>query len=293
MCKLLSLPTKYYMTNETEPTKLEKLGTWHHPPLVYVVAELAISPHYGMSDHIAELQRELRADFPRTNELAEFAIPPVSFVGGGQMIAPVPAQSPQPAWSLLDQQSTRGVNVSHRAIGLHATAYVDSSDFLARWTKVIQAIADSKLAIFVERAGLRYVNLLVPSQNADLSSYLNTTLLGPAYPTNATVTYRTWASAYLLENVTIQAYAFAPAPPGILLPPTLRNIGLQMPDVFARAQKLVQEGGSIGWIDTDVGRDLRAPFDRDLILEEYKKMHRLVSASFRSFISDKAEMEWK
>ncbi len=281
------------MTSAPDITKLQKLGTWRHPPLVYVVAELAISPHYGIGDHIAALQRELRAEFPRTNELAEFAIPPVTFVGGGQMIASSPAQSPQPAWCLVNQQSTRGVSVSHRAIGLHATAYVDSSDFFARWTKVVEAIHASKLEIFVERAGLRYVDLLVPSQEADLSAYLNSAVLGPDYPADAKVTHRTWATAYVIENVTIQAYAFAPAPPGMLLPPTLRNIGLQMPDVLARAQKRVQEGGSIGWIDTDVGRELRSPFDGAVILEEYKKMHRLVSASFRGFISEKAEMEWK
>ncbi len=209
------------------------------------------------------------------------------------MIASAPAQSPQPAWSLIDQQNTRGVNISHRAIGLHATAYLDSNDFLTRWTTVIEAIHSSKLELFVERVGLRYVDLLVPSRNAELSSYLNPSLLGPEYPVGANVTHRTWATAYLLENVAVQAYAFAPAPSGMLLPPTLRNIGLQMPDVLARAQQRVQEGGSIGWIDTDVGRDLRAPFDRTLILEEYKKMHRLVSASFRSFISKKAEREWK
>ena len=61
------------------------------------------------------------------------------------------------AWSLLDQHNTRGVNVSHRAIGLHATAYVDSTDFLTRWTKVIEAVGASKLEIFVERVGLRVV----------------------------------------------------------------------------------------------------------------------------------------
>jgi uncharacterized protein (TIGR04255 family) len=275
------------------PEKTRKLGTWHKPPLVYVVAELAIAPHYGIAESIAALQRELRAEYPRTQELAEFSLPPVAFVGGGQMQATSPAQMPQPAWHMLNQENTRGVSINHRAIGLHASAYIDSKDFIERWTNVIAALSASKLEVFIERAGLRYVDLLVPSTGNDLSNYLNEGVLGPSYPPNSKITQRMWATSYTVGDFSVQAYTFAPAPPGMLLPPTLRNIGLQMPDVLANAQKHTQVGGSVGWIDTDVGRDVKKPFDGETILEEYRKMHSIASACFRGFISPLAETEWK
>ena len=50
------------------------LGTWRRPPLVYVVAELVISPYYSMAAKVPSLQDRLRSSFPRTIEAKEIIV---------------------------------------------------------------------------------------------------------------------------------------------------------------------------------------------------------------------------
>ena len=50
------------------------LGTWRKPPLVYVVAELIISPYYSMATKVPGLQDRLRSTFPKTIEGQELVV---------------------------------------------------------------------------------------------------------------------------------------------------------------------------------------------------------------------------
>ena len=127
------------------------LGTWRRPPLVYVVAELVISPYYSMASKVPGLQDSLRSAFPRTLEAKELV------VDGAK-------PSAQPLWQLVSADQKHGVQLGTRAISLHATSYAQSSDFLSRWAEVLDAIQNANLGAFVERAGLRYIDLIVPSE---------------------------------------------------------------------------------------------------------------------------------
>ena len=118
------------------------LGTWRQPPLVYVVAELVISPYYSLAGKVPGLQDRLRSSFPRTLEAKELV------VDGAKPTA-------QPLWQLMSADQRLGVQLGTRAISLHATSYLQSSDFLSRWAEVLDAIQQADLGAFVERAGLR------------------------------------------------------------------------------------------------------------------------------------------
>ena len=127
------------------------LGTWRNPPLAYVVAELVISPYYSMSGAVPALQDKLRSAYPRTVEAQELV------VDGAK-------PSAQPLWRMLSANQMHGVQLGTRAISLHATSYLHSNDFLSRWADILDAIGNANLGAFVERAGLRYVDLIVPSE---------------------------------------------------------------------------------------------------------------------------------
>src|ERR1700676_4862233 len=110
------------------------LGTWANPPLVYVVAELALSAHYGLASKIPALQSALRHQYPRTSELNEILIANMSMPQG--VATPLAPNTPQQRWHLLDADNTHAVDISHRSIALHATTYEDSADFLERWRQI-------------------------------------------------------------------------------------------------------------------------------------------------------------
>ena len=143
------------------------LGTWRKPPLSYVVAELVISPYYSMAAKVPGLQDRLRSSFPKTVE-------------GQELVVDGAKPSAQPIWQLISADQKHGVQLGTRSISLHATSYVNSADLMTRWADVLDAIHEAGLGAFVERAGLRYVDLILPSGDRSPAEYLAQQLQGIA-----------------------------------------------------------------------------------------------------------------
>lgn len=255
------------------------LGTWRKPPLAYVVAELAISPYYNLAERIPALQDRLRAEYPRTIE-------------GKHLLVVDPSRPPavQPVWQLLAADQRHGILIGTQAFALHATAYVDSAEFLARWRRLLDAVEG--LAPFVERAGLRYIDLIVPSQvGQEATDYLAPALRG-INPEGARTTGAMWAAAFKYDGSLVNLRTGAPAPTGIVLPPDFNALPLQKPAVMVEAERHIKVGRSIGFIDTDCLHEIKQVLDASLIASTYTEMQKLASKTFRASISDLAKREW-
>lgn len=254
------------------------LGTWRRPPLVYVVAELVISPYYSLAGAVPRLQDRLRSGFPRTFEANEIV------VDGAK-------PSTHPLWQMMSADQRHGVQLGTRAISLHATSYLQSSDFLDRWAGVLDAIQEADLGAFVERAGLRYVDLIVPSVGNAPSDYLAEGLKGIVLE-EARCTGSMWAAAFQFDGSMVNLRAGAPSPQGMLLPPDFNALALAKPAVMLEAEALLKAESPIGFVDTDCIREIGRVFDAHELLERYKAMQRLTSSTFKAALSDMAKREW-
>jgi len=257
------------------------LGTWRRPPLAYVVAELVISPHYSIGNAMPAIQDALRVDYPRTIEATEIAIDSNAM------------PTPSPAWRLLATDQTRGVQVGSRAISLHATVYSNSADFKEHWKQVLKAVDRANLGAFIERAGLRYIDLVIPSEGSSAQDFLASALQGVAPPEGADVRHRMWVSSHMVENVTVQIRTAAPSPAGTLWPPNFNALPLKKPAVLAAAENALKEGRRIGFIDTDCQAEVQAIFDPAGVAAIYTALHRKMSETFGTLISDLARGEWQ
>ena len=179
------------------------LGTWRNPPLAYVVAELVISPYYSMASKVPGLQDRLRSTFPRTLEAKE-------------VLLEANKPSTLPLWRLISEDQKQGVQVGTRTVSLHATTYLNSDDFLSRWADVLDAIKEANLGAFVERAGLRYIDLIVPSHDRTPADYLAPTLQGIT-PEGSRSTGSMWAAAFKFDASVVNLRAAAPAPHGLCI----------------------------------------------------------------------------
>lgn len=254
------------------------LGTWRRPPLAYVVAELVISPYYSMASKVPGLQDRLRNSFPKTIEAQELV------VDGAK-------PSAQPLWHLVSADQKHGVQLGTRSISLHATSYSNSRDLLIRWADVLDAILEADLGAFVERAGLRYVDLIVPSSDRSPADYLAQQLQGVT-PEGARPTGSMWAAAFQFDGAVVNLRAGAPAPAGLLLPPNFNAMPLNKPQVMVDAEKRLKEEKAIGFIDTDCLRDVNQVFDAAKLVGIYTDMQKLTSRTFRVALSDVANKEW-
>ena len=254
------------------------LGTWRKPPLVYVVAELIISPYYSMATKVPGLQDRLRSTFPKTIE-------------GQELVVDGAKPSAQPIWQLISADQKHGVQLGTRSISLHATSYVNSADLMTRWADVLDAIHEAGLGAFVERAGLRYVDLILPSGDRSPAEYLAQQLQGIA-PDGAKPTGSLWAAAFLFDGTTVNLRAGAPAPAGMLLPPNFNAMPLHKPQVMVDCEKRVRDEKAIGFIDTDCLRDINQVFDAAQLVGIYTDMQKLTSRTFKAALSATANKEW-
>ena len=254
------------------------LGTWRKPPLAYLVAELLISPYYSMAAKVPGLQDRLRSPFPKTVE-------------GQELVVDGAKPSAQPIWQLISADQTHGVRLGTRSISLHATSYVNSADLMTRWADVLDAIHEADLGAFVERAGLRYVDLIVPSDDRSPADYLAQQLQG-VVPEGAKPTGSLWAAAFLFDGATVNLRAGAPAPAGMLLPPNFNAMPLHKPQVMVDCEKRVKDEKAIGFIDTDCLRDINQVFDAAQLAGIYTDMQKLTSRTFKAALSATANKEW-
>jgi uncharacterized protein (TIGR04255 family) len=256
------------------------LGTWRNPPLAYVVAELVISPHYSIGTAIPAIQDALRSQYPRTVEATEL------YLDGSA------TPTPSPAWRLLSEDQTRGVQVGARALSLHATSYSGSGSFMEQWNQVLNALGMANLRPFAERAGLRFIDLIVPSEGQSTHEYLASPLQGMASPTGAETQHCMWISSYQIDGVTVNIRTATPSPAGALWPPNFNALPLQKPTVLSAAENALQNGQRIGFIDTDCLSEIQKVFDPAEVGTVYSKLHEKMSKTFGTLISDLAKKEW-
>ena len=258
-----------------------KLGTWKNPPLAYVVAEIQISPHCSIENSIPTIQDRLRDEFPRTVELMEF------------LQQPSLMPTPQKVWQMVAADESRGVQISSRAISLHATAYRNSSDFHERWSRVLDNISQSKFHPFVERVGLRYVDLIVPTSNRSTQDYLASELRGIHTSPELVVNHRLWSLGTTDNGVTILINTASPSPRGGIWPSNLQIFQLlRKPNIFERAEKAQSDGKSTGFIDVDCSIPAKDRFDILKLKNLYKSLHAKMSVTFGILISESAKKEW-
>ena len=254
------------------------LGKWRKPPLAYVVAELVISPYYSMAAKVPGIQDRLRATFPKTVEAQELVI------DGGK-------PSAQALWQLVSADQKHGVQLGTRSISLHVTSYVNSADLMSRWADVLDAIQEADLGAFVERAGLRYVDLIVPTGDRSPTDYVAPKLQG-IVPDGARSTGSMSAAAFQFAGSVVNLRIGAPAPAGLLLPPNFNAMPLNKPSVMVDAEKRLKDETAIGFVDTDCVRDINQVFDAAQLVGIYTDMQKLTSKTFKAALSDAARKEW-
>jgi uncharacterized protein (TIGR04255 family) len=78
-----------------------------------------------------------------------------------------------------------------------------------------------------------------------------------------------------------------------LWPPNFNALPLKKPTILLAAEKALQEGQRIGFIDTDCQAEVQAIFDLANLAEAYTVLHQKMSETFEALISDLAREEWK
>jgi uncharacterized protein (TIGR04255 family) len=255
-------------------------------PLAAVVAEVRFAETLKIEERVPDLQEALEDKYPR---LERFNIQTVEFGDGDAKF------SPERRWDFYSAGGFHAVSLTKTALALHATEYADfDNDFSKRLAHVLSIFGRIVPGRYVERIGLRYIDLVIPRPGEQPEAYLNSPISNLS---------AIWPSAQLQQSASIFAFSrenrttrfrcilrqpsASPIPPDFALPINLKK--------SARTEACERQGPSqigIAVLDFDSSCIPNMTFDADLVHSQFSTLHDDSSELFKSVINDHARTEW-
>lgn len=263
----------------------DSLGAWSNAPLAYVLAEVRTELLADIKNYQPKLAGRFRDEFPiqRTMHAAKLV------ASGAQFLF---EPEPDAAWEFATPDNRVAVILRTNGIVLHATAYSDSRDFLARLQRVVGVVAEEVPSVYVNRLGLRYIDFILPASGEEPESYVDRRLNpdlglskqagGPDATTLAV--YRMDEGQLTLRYVRGRGKPEVPPDLGML---SLDPSPLMKPGAIADRQPTAI-------LDTD-RMLLCSPVERldpGRVREHFVRMRHDISTAFQATITDHARRVW-
>ncbi len=264
---------------------VDSLGAWSNAPLVYALAEVR-------TEHVADIKNyqpivagKLRDEYPVQRMMQTARL----IATGAQLLV---EGSQESAWEFAAPDNQSAVIVRPNGLILHATAYRDSRDFLDRLHQIVSIFAECVPSVFVQRAGLRFVDYVLPQEGEAPESYvrkeLNPDLELATQPHGVTSTS---LAVYRMENEIVLSLRYVRGRGKPELPPDLGMLSLSPGKLMQRSVSAVTETAVL---DIDCNR-VYSPVERldpDSVRKQFAAIYEVSFNAFTSAITKHAIKIW-
>jgi uncharacterized protein (TIGR04255 family) len=146
-------------------------GRLENAPVVYVLCQIRFSPVEKMTDYIPAIQEAFRAQYPsfEREQLGGVTLAPNA--------QPIFVQN-ETRWRFETRDKLTGLMLSTNQLIAHTTSYVDSDDFRDRAMFGFRTVNEVARLGFIQRVGLRYIDLITASEDERLEDYIHASLIG-------------------------------------------------------------------------------------------------------------------
>ncbi|HEY9780756.1 MAG TPA: TIGR04255 family protein [Leptolyngbyaceae cyanobacterium] len=246
-------------------------------PLVYVLAQVVISPILSMPDYIPAIQEKLR----HKGYIKYKHAPTQEIILGPQI-----QLSALNRWFFTDRDEQKAVIISPQFIVIETTNYETFDTFMQSFKEVLLIFKEITNASLAERIGLRYVDVIRPKEGQALSDYLQPGLLGiPAEQFGGS------KSLYRLE-----ANAITPAGALVLRLFQSDNGSYLPPDISLESVKpklQIEQGETVTVLDIDHFSLQEHDFVTDDLVESMWQLHNYTDRAFKAAVTSKALQIWE
>lgn len=255
----------------------------HATPLVHVLAQVRFSRVFDMTARIPDIKTKLAADFPRYQESQ---IQNIIVVGQAEPSARIETAE---RWDFLNATKTRGVVIAPDFLLLHTNLYDTFEQFSTMLEMVIGVVGDVAGSPFVERVGLRYVDLIQPNDGESPGHYLKPGLVGypvdeiPALGVKLSLSRTETRVVTKVGQLSIRCFE---RNDGTFLPPDLVPTVLEYPTEPPR-------GIILTILDIDHSATTGFPFNRSQIMDLFAELHDGTDIAFRGAVTDHALAVWR
>jgi uncharacterized protein (TIGR04255 family) len=249
--------------------------------LVYVVAQVRFSAVESIPKYIPAIQDEFRKQFPRftKGEMQNVRISPT---------AP-PEISVVPRFEFQNKERTCGIVVQSDSVAVHVSRYSSFDLFCSSLQYVLDTVHSVVTLGLIDRIGLRYVDVVRPSEGEELGQYLHRGLLGL---NDADVGVRRSMRMSVYQGETEAGtlrFRLAQRNDGGFLPPDVE------PSPLSHEQPDVQPGEIVTLLDFDHFREFtKEPLDfsTDVVLGYLWRLHDNADLAFRAAVTEHALSAW-
>lgn len=270
---------------------MQTLGSWKHAPLAYVAAELRLASVLSIDPLATSLQEALGEHFPRLARGQQY----------GFVFAPTGmTQQSAPRFHFLSADAAACVVLTPDVLALHVTRYTNAQDFSAQFVQVLEALVKARAYQFVERAGLRYWDIVQAEGGLTVADFFAAPLAGLLAPINgASLARDVHELHYYVDGPTVQlatarvsltAPAAQPQPNNFMVVPELEPSPRLR---AAQAMAASDSAATVGYLDIDVSTDIKATLDVQNLTEVMRGLHRTQSALFKGLTSPRGQAYWE
>lgn len=262
------------MQRTLPPLKLQ------NSPLVLVLVQVRIAPVLQMEEYVPELQERLRrAGFP-------------GYVSGEDLqfqLGPSPAVQRAPRWEFQNKQQTESVVLGQNFIAVQTSVYDVYEAFEELFSGPLQVLAEVVEPTLVQRIGLRYVDLVRPRPDEDVSVYLEPSLHGLAAHDVGAIDLLSRFEMLAQTKVGTMRIRCQQSTEGSPLPPDLRHATLDFSSTVAHG---LDRGELVTFLDFDHFSTDPIDYDPSGIVDAVGQLHDNLDQAFRAAVTRHALEVW-
>jgi uncharacterized protein (TIGR04255 family) len=258
----------------------EKLSS---PPLFYAFTQIIFGPIMKIEDFIFEIQENMKdLGFP---DFSEEQLPNIVF--DPQNNLPVKTEI-RKRWSFADIPKHNGYLLSQDMLIFHTTDYVTFDDFVENTIQGIELLHKILTFSFIQRVGMRYIDIITPKQGELVGAYVNDGVKGfikeddEGLQSVSSESIKTAGEGMLAVRTLLK-----PKSPPYIMPGELLPLNL-LP-----ARKSSGESATRFILDEDFFMAKRFAFDIDILREKLERAHEEIEKSFRSVVTEHAFKVWR
>lgn len=248
-----------------------------HNPLTLVLAQVKIAPILAIEKYIPELQEKLRKNgFPKTRiaKTQELEFGPQVNV------------RETTRWIFTDKDDVLAISISTDSIFLESARYEKFELFSEQLAAGLKMFSEATQASLSERLGLRYVNLIQPSEGEQLKDYLMSGLQGIPSEAVEGVAFRNRFESVGKTPIGRLVIRLTQHKNGSKLPRDLTNDGL-------KTKEIQRPKEPYAFLDIDHFVVEQNEFDSRKLIERMWDIHKYTDLAFKAAVTPHALAKWK
>lgn len=266
-------------------------------PVVCAIAQIIHNPILSIGDFASPIQEKMRlAGLPGFQQTTQFAIKFPSMVNGQIASGQMPEVDQFKRLVFTDVDQKKSIIVDKDSFTFVVTRYSTFEEFQDDFKKFLAAFGSVISLDYVERIGVRYVDVFNPIVLDDLRSTVGEGILGLSEklsPDNPIV-YSATETRLLLSS----AESPLRSTDAVLTRATIRAGLLELPMGIDLSHlkldpKFLNISGLHVTIDTDGFSESRVAFNPEYVVEKIDFLHRGASVAFHATVTPEAIEVWK